>query len=315
MILFVIMRLSYLLIASLPLAAIAVTRQVQNPQIAGHVDALQKAPSVTLTVTAQPIGGASEEYTLTFSKPNMLKLDTVARTLVTDGKMIWDYDKKGKSYTEEAASPEALKALLTADNLWIWSAFFDADFSKALASAKPGASRNLKGNMVKEMVVTLTKDQSKAITLYIDEKLKVARGALIKKGDVEMLYNAAKLDIGKESAPAGDFVFNAPAGATKLDKAALAAKGPKYSEISSIFTSNCSPCHTQESKGRLNVGNYQRLLRGGEHGAIIKSGDSKGSTLFMYLNGQGRPKMPPQGNVSAADQEKLAKWIDAGAQE
>lgn len=309
------MRLSHLFIASLPLAALALVSQVQNAQISAHTDALQKAPSMTLTVTAQKLGGQSEEYTLTLSKPGMFKLDTPARTLVTDGKMVWDFDKKAKSYTEDAVTPEGMKKLLSADNLWLWSAFFNADFSKDIASAKLGASRNIKGNIVKELVVTLAKDANKGITLFMDEKLKVARGALIKADNVETIYTATKLEFGTEALPAGGFAFAAPAGATKIDRAALEAAAPKFSEISSVFTQNCAPCHTQESKGRLNVGSYQRLMRGGEHGAIITPGDSKNSNLFKYLNGQGRPKMPPQGNVSQADQDKIAKWIDAGAKE
>ena len=39
------------------------------------------------------------------------------------------------------------------------------------------------------------------------------------------------------------------------------------------------------------------------------------SRLIQLINGQAQPKMPPQGNVSAADLEKLKAWIKAGAKE
>ncbi|MBX3119091.1 MAG: hypothetical protein KF784_08505 [Fimbriimonadaceae bacterium] len=309
------MRLIHLLLATSPLAVAALAYQVQNAQVSAHTEVLQKAPSVMLTVTAQKLGGAPDEYTLSFSKPNLLKLESSSRTLVSDGTMVWDYDKKAKTYTEDAASPGVLKTLLSADNLWIWSAFFDADFAKSISSAKAGASRNLKGNMVKELTLTLAKDQRKEITFYIDEKLKVARGAIIKANDTEMIYNAIKLELGTAPLPAGDFTFTAPTGATKLDKAAAAANGLKYADVSSFFSTNCGPCHTQNMSGGLRLSSYQSIMRGGQHGAIIVPGDSKNSNLFKYLRAQGRPQMPPGGMVSDENIAKLEQWVDAGAKE
>lgn len=56
-----------------------------------------------------------------------------------------------------------------------------------------------------------------------------------------------------------------------------------------------------------------RLLAGGRHGAAVLPGKGAQSTLVLYMTGELKPKMPPNG---AIDMERIAvirRWIEEGA--
>src|SRR5581483_11697320 len=71
----------------------------------------------------------------------------------------------------------------------------------------------------------------------------------------------------------------------------------------------------QDHEGDLVLDQYQSLLKGGKHGAVIVPRKSEQSRLIKLLTGKTQPIMPPEGNEKPKAEEiaLLAAWINAGA--
>ena len=98
---------------------------------------------------------------------------------------------------------------------------------------------------------------------------------------------------------------------------AVAMAAPFESEIRPLMVERCGECHgpdTQESHLRLDV--RHRALKGGDFGAVIIPGKAADSELIRRITSTDEKKrMPPDGErLSAADVERIARWIDAGAE-
>ena len=102
--------------------------------------------------------------------------------------------------------------------------------------------------------------------------------------------------------------------------ATAAAGGAKFSDVASIASANCMPCHSAEKhRAGLNLTSYADIMKGGEHGPGVKAGDPDNSVIVKAISGgdpaQKIPKMPPQKTLSADDIQKIKDWIKAGAKE
>lgn len=87
-------------------------------------------------------------------------------------------------------------------------------------------------------------------------------------------------------------------------------------DVVPILIDNCVGCHfeAQNAQGGLSINNFRQLLRGGDGGAIIKPGDSVGSSLIQRLTATDNTRMPQRRPALKADDiAKIAKWIDEGA--
>src|SRR5690606_19329935 len=102
-----------------------------------------------------------------------------------------------------------------------WSAFFNAEWEKPFTGVRAGRDRNMRGTAVTEVLVT-TEVSAKPMTILLDSKTRVAKGAII-PGDAETILFATKLELGAEAPKADLFAFSAPSGATKIDASQAAA--------------------------------------------------------------------------------------------
>ena len=84
-------------------------------------------------------------------------------------------------------------------------------------------------------------------------------------------------------------------------------------DVMPIFKTSCVKCHGIEKVSRgLDLTTYDKLMNGSIKGPVVVAGNSDKSNLFGLVQ-QG--KMPKQGQkLSAAQQEIIKSWIDAGAQ-
>ncbi|HKS37325.1 MAG TPA: c-type cytochrome domain-containing protein [Verrucomicrobiae bacterium] len=88
-------------------------------------------------------------------------------------------------------------------------------------------------------------------------------------------------------------------------------------DILPIFETACFRCHGREKpKSNFRLDNQQSALKGGEHGAAIKPGDSANSLLIHYVAGLVEDmEMPPPGKGERLTPEQIAllrAWIDQG---
>ncbi len=87
--------------------------------------------------------------------------------------------------------------------------------------------------------------------------------------------------------------------------------------VSSIFQTHCNACHNlDKKKGGLVLDNFSALMQGGGSGSVVEPGDPDNSRLFLVVNHDEEPSMPPNSpKIPDKDIATLRQWIEAGAPE
>lgn len=101
-----------------------------------------------------------------------------------------------------------------------------------------------------------------------------------------------------------------------LISSASAAEPDFTKDVLPILNKYCNGCHNADDReGKLDLGSYAAVLKGGEKGAVITPGSGEQSRLIRVLTGQAKPAMPPEDNEApqASELALLKAWIDAGA--
>ncbi|CAN5412257.1 ribonuclease inhibitor [soil metagenome] len=88
--------------------------------------------------------------------------------------------------------------------------------------------------------------------------------------------------------------------------------------IHPIFEEKCISCHNPKKlKGDLRLDTPEGILKGGEEGEVIITGNSEESRLFHFINlpSTDEDRMPPRGKKPLTDDEiaLIGWWIDNGA--
>ena len=84
--------------------------------------------------------------------------------------------------------------------------------------------------------------------------------------------------------------------------------------VAPVLIENCGRCHiSRNPRADFNMASFQTFIRGGDSGAPLKAGSSKGSLIIKHLRGDGVDVMPPTGKLDDATINQIAKWIDEGA--
>lgn len=101
------------------------------------------------------------------------------------------------------------------------------------------------------------------------------------------------------------------------EKSKLPEKVTYDDHIRPIFRAKCFACHSTDKKeASLDLSNYTNLLQGGASGEVIDPGSAADSYLWMLVNHELEPFMPPKSEKLPADMLALIeKWIDDGALE
>ena len=101
------------------------------------------------------------------------------------------------------------------------------------------------------------------------------------------------------------------------DHVAKMAKGTELfkTSVRAVLQAKCVKCHSGERvEGGFDMNTREALLKGGERGPSIVSGDHKKSLLYQLTAHEKEPKMPyERAKLADADIKKIAEWIDLGA--
>jgi outer membrane lipoprotein-sorting protein len=272
---------------------------------------LKAAQGLTVTYSVR-LDGAKTDYTINYSKPNLISVDSANRLIVSDGKTLTEYNKTDKTYTEEEITPEMLAKRAQSDEMIGWAAFFTEDLMKKMSNFQGGTPRNLKGNATTEVTATIAGATPRSITFYVDDKLSVARGFALKTEKGDLVAMADQIAVSDKPLAAEKFAFKAPEGAKKSEKPKV-EEGATFASVRSIFTQNCSGCHSGGApKGGYSTTSYQGIMAGGK----VVPGDPDNSPLVQYLTGARSPRMPAgRGPLSEATIGQIKTWIKAGAKE
>jgi cytochrome c553 len=115
------------------------------------------------------------------------------------------------------------------------------------------------------------------------------------------------------------FVIGHVAAQTPVDKdhAEKMARGTEIfkKHIRPVLLAQCLKCHGGEkTEGELDISDRDRLLKGGDHGPALVSGDPKKSLLCLMVAHEKKPGMPfKQPRLSDELVRQFAAWIDNGA--
>ena len=84
-------------------------------------------------------------------------------------------------------------------------------------------------------------------------------------------------------------------------------------DIKGIMAKFCFKCHgAEKTESGLDLRTIDSILKGGESGPAIVSGNPEKSLLFEMMQDK---KMPPEGAMpGAGDIEQVRRWIASGAQ-
>ena len=87
--------------------------------------------------------------------------------------------------------------------------------------------------------------------------------------------------------------------------------------VKPIFRAKCFSCHnTNKKTADLDLSNYTAMMQGGGSGAAIEPGSPDDSYLFMVINHDTEPYMPPKSDKLPDEMvQTVRKWIEAGAPE
>ncbi|MEX2187873.1 MAG: c-type cytochrome domain-containing protein, partial [Pirellulales bacterium] len=84
--------------------------------------------------------------------------------------------------------------------------------------------------------------------------------------------------------------------------------------IAPLLAQNCLHCHNaSQAEGNLNLTTRERMLAGGDSGAVIEPGNADDSYLIARIRDH---EMPPEGKgkpLSDAEVSALSAWVNAGA--
>ncbi len=85
--------------------------------------------------------------------------------------------------------------------------------------------------------------------------------------------------------------------------------------VQPIFRAKCFACHNPDKKsGGLDLTNYTAMKEGGSSGDVVEAGDVDSSYLWLLVNHESEPYMPPKADKLPAEMLDVIKaWIVGGA--
>lgn len=93
-----------------------------------------------------------------------------------------------------------------------------------------------------------------------------------------------------------------------------AAKTTYVDHVQPIFRQHCFACHgLEQKKNDLALDSYAAAMRGGASGEVLLAGDTVSSHLWLLVNHEIEPAMPPGGaKLAQAELDVIKAWIEGG---
>lgn len=267
-----------------------------------HFKSLQAAKGLKVEFVVLRVAGGAEKVSLSYSKPNLYKIDSPSMLKISDGKTLFTLDKKKNTYTE---GPAVLAPTMDADT-WAWAGFFDDKAAKDLSGWQAKGKKQIRGASLDEYAFRVAGGDTGS--LYIDPTNGIAKGYSRsgKGGDIIIIANSVVA--AKDAPDAKEFTF-VPGTAKKEEPKPVAAE-VLYAEVSPIMAQRCNGCHSSGSpKAGVATDSYAGLSK------IVSAGNSGASNLYRVISGP-NPRMPKGGGKMTAEEvEKIKNWIDSGAKQ
>lgn len=215
-------------IAGLAAVALFAFAQSGKDLLSGFSQTLNKADTLSVAYTVQPVGGAPQNYAVDLMKPNRLRIERPNELIVADGKTVTTYNKVAKTYFKRAQTGADLGQLLAEDDVNLWNSFFQADALAKVASTKSLGNKNRKGQTLAAVEATMDKNGRRVVTFYLDQA-KLARQAEIVNnnpdGKLSWIIDAKTISVGTgasdSAADEAKYAFTPPDGSREMTLAEM----------------------------------------------------------------------------------------------
>jgi len=243
------------------MAAVALAGKSVTPLFQNYVSALKNAQSLSATFTSGAVNEAPDSFSIKFKKPNLARIETPGQVIVADGKQITTFDRLENKYFKKPQTEGDLAALMTGDELGLWSAFFTTPATPT--TSRDLGPKNRKGTPLDTVAATYGQKGEKTVTYYLGQQDKVVRQAQIDKvslnGTNTSLIVTKDLNVNGEI-PASAFTFEPPAESeeislaeatsakwfTDLNEAKKVAKASGKKIFVDFMATWCGPCKLLE---------------------------------------------------------------------
>ncbi len=164
---------------------------------------------------------------------------------------------------------------------------------------------------------------SRIVEVIMSGEMPRGGGAKVAPDELTLLVawiNAgAKFDGPDSAAPIKSFGQNMPTASDSPPKLPVVKAGADDAvlyarDVAPIFAANCLECHGERNpRNNFSLDTFERLLRGGDSGAVVAPGDPAESLLVKKLRGTAGARMPMnRPPLAAAEIDKIEKWIALG---
>jgi outer membrane lipoprotein-sorting protein len=267
---------------------------------------LTSSPSLHVGMEIRQTGEAPVAYQIALAKPNLFKITGPDGFVLSNGHVIYTYNKAKNTYFEAPLSDAEVAKVLKRPELLGWAAFFQKDPAAAVVAARAGGTRTVKGSVANDVEVSM-RPLGLHATLYIDKAMGITRGYELSQGGKSYLALADSISLSQDAEPADAYAFVAPGGATKTE--APKPDDATYANVAAILSASCLPCHSASSRS----GGYDLTSYAGVSVAV-RPGNGSASPLVTSLRRNGPGRMP-QGRAPLTEDQitQIQKWIDDGA--
>jgi thiol-disulfide isomerase/thioredoxin len=192
-----------------------------SPKLQAHADAMAAAAGLHVRYTVTAVGGATDEYAVTFSRPDKARFETPKRIVVSDGETVTVFDRASNTFTKQPYRRDLMLSEFGSPLLGVWSTFFEPGVLQTLASTKDLGAKKLRGKQFEAVAVTLDKAAESSETIYLDPQDMMPKIVDFDLKGQAMVLSVVELSLTPVEASA--YAFAPPAGAKEVDLNALKA--------------------------------------------------------------------------------------------
>lgn len=186
--------------------------------LTGMAQALNRAQSLRASYSITPIGGASTDYTVELSKPNLARVDTPRRLVIATGREIVTYDKSDNAFIRRPELEGDVARILAPTATEIFTPFVNPDYFKQVVNPRSTGQVTRRGLVLQGVQYSTGSFPLKQWTMYVspeDQLLRQAQFVLkTDTGAVTSIYDLRT--VSTDALPADRFEWKAPSDAKEL---------------------------------------------------------------------------------------------------
>lgn len=145
--------------------------------LAGMAQALNRAQSVKASYSITPIGGASVDYTVELSKPNLARIEGPSRLVIATGKDVVTFDKDLNAFVRRPQLSNDATKILAPSSTEMFVPFFEPNYYQNVVNPRSVGRVNRKGQILEAVQYSTGSFPFKQWTYYVSPDDQLPRQA------------------------------------------------------------------------------------------------------------------------------------------